>query len=185
MFKSIFLIVVVLLFAFVASTSLIPRVDKMSLTPFNDFFHEFALFPSKNVTWPVVEKDLTKDLVPIMSTDLIEGTDNYSVNVDLPGVDPKDLDVTLDDKVLVISAERKHVHEEKTDKVHSMERSFGKVQRKIRLPNNADLDKVDTNFKNGVLSIIFPKKTGPDTSVRKIKINIDENTEKVQAIPDL
>lgn len=138
-------------------------------------WNDFAMMPSP-AEWGIVStsgKDLTKDLVPIMGTDLIESDNSYSVHADLPGVDPKDLDVSITDRFLVLKAERKHVHEENTDKVHSMERSFGKVQRKIRLPNNADVDKAETVFKNGVLSITFPKKAAaPEGDVKKLHIDV-------------
>jgi HSP20 family protein len=108
----------------------------------------------------------------MMSTDLIESDQEYQVHVDLPGVDPADLDVTIEEnKYLVLKAERKHVHEEKTDKVHSMERSFGTVQRKIRLPVNADLQAIQTTFKQGVLTIKMGKKPMvEEEKVRKLQI---------------
>lgn len=115
----------------------------------------------------------SRDFSPLMSTDLIEAENDYQIHVDLPGVDPADLDVSISDKVLVISAERKHIHESNSHKVHSMERSFGKVQRKVRIPNQADLENVQTTFKNGVLTVTFPKKALPTNTVRKLTIQTE------------
>lgn len=109
-------------------------------------------------------------LSPIMNTDLIESERDFMVHVDLPGVEPKDLEVSVTDKFLVIKAERKHAHEEKTNKVHSMERSFGTVQRRIRMPNTADLELAKTSFKHGVLSITVPKKVEMKPASRKLEI---------------
>jgi HSP20 family protein len=109
-------------------------------------------------------------LSPIMNTDLIESERDFMVHIDLPGVEPKDLEVSVTDKFLVIKAERKHSHEEKTDKVHSMERSFGTVQRRIRMPNTADLELAKTSFKHGVLSITVPKKVEMKPASRKLEI---------------
>ena len=120
-------------------------------------------------------KNLTKDFMPLMGTDLIESDTDFHVHVDLPGVNPEDLEVTIQDKFLCLKAERKYVHEENTDKVHSMERSFGTVQRKIRIPNNADMDQVATVMKNGVLTITMPKKPmKEDSGIRKLQVNMEK-----------
>jgi HSP20 family protein len=107
----------------------------------------------------------------MMSTDLIESEKDFQVHVDLPGVDPADLEVSIEgNKYLILKAERKHVHEEKNDKVHTMERSFGTVQRKIRLPLNAELEQATTNFTHGVLTIKIPKKPmSEDDEKRKVR----------------
>jgi HSP20 family protein len=117
---------------------------------------------------------LTRDFAPLMGTDLIESEHNYSVNVDLPGVAPEDLDISIQDDCLCMQAERKYEHEEKNDRVHSMERSFGKVQRKVRLPKNADLDRVQTSMKNGVLTVTFPKKIGVKDTSKHLQINYEK-----------
>lgn len=116
-------------------------------------------------------RSFNNELAPLMSTDLVESENDYHIHVDLPGIAPEDVEVSIVDnnKAVLIQAERKAVHEEKTDKVHSMERRFGKVQRKIRLPGNADVDAAQTKFKQGVLSISFPKKAQTQ-SVRKLAI---------------
>ncbi len=108
-----------------------------------------------------------------MGTDLIESDSDFHIHVDLPGVQPEDLDVSVVDKYLVLKAERKHVHENKSDKVHSMERSYGTVQRKIRIPQNADVDQASVKLRNGVLSISVPKKAPAAESVRKLAVQVE------------
>ena len=108
-----------------------------------------------------------------MGTDLIESDSDFHIHVDLPGVQPEDLDVSVVDKYLVLKAERKHVHENKSDKVHSMERSYGTVQRKIRIPQNADVDQASVKLRNGVLSISVPKKAPAVESVRKLAVKVE------------
>jgi HSP20 family protein len=147
----------------------------MALSLWNDdfFLRPFEeLIPSRSFS---NSSNLTKDFMPLMGTDLIESETNYSVNVDLPGVDPeKDLEITVtEDNCLTMKAERKFSHEEKTDKVRSMERSFGTVKRKIRLPKNVDLDGCHTNFKNGVLIITIPKKMDMKSGSRKLSIKYE------------
>jgi HSP20 family protein len=147
----------------------------MSLTLWNDDFFlkpfDLALPLSKS------NNSLTKDLMPLMGTDLIESEKDYKVHVDLPGVNPEDLEVTISDnnKYLCLKAERNSTHEEKTDKVHSMERQFGRVQRKIHIPNNADMENIETNMKNGVLTITMPKKAkAAEPEIRKLQINVEK-----------
>ncbi len=108
-----------------------------------------------------------------MGTDLIESDSDFHIHVDLPGVQPEDLDVSVVDKYLMLKAERKHVHEDKSDKVHSMERSYGTVQRKIRIPQNADVDQASVKLRNGVLSISVPKKAPAVESVRKLAVKVE------------
>jgi HSP20 family protein len=77
------------------------------------------------------------------------------------------------DRTLNIRAERKVVHDTTQNMVHSVERSFGRVQRQLLLPLNADLDNSQSDFHNGVLTITLPKKDttgGPFT--RKLAINM-------------
>jgi HSP20 family protein len=59
-----------------------------------------------------------------------------------------------------MKAERKHVHEKQTDKVHRLERSYGSVKRRVALPKNADLN-ANTKFSNGVLVVTIPKLPEP------------------------
>lgn len=110
-------------------------------------------------------------LPSFFNLDMVESENDYKIHVDLPGVNPEDLDVSITNKFLVIKAERKSSHEEKTSKVHSVERVYGKTERKIRLPNNVDVDQSETKLKNGVLTITFPKKE--KETVRKITVQCE------------
>jgi HSP20 family protein len=90
---------------------------------------------------------------------------SFCLHCDLPGCDPKDLDVTLDGDNLTIKAERAAVHTQDTDTYFQRERKFGQVTRTLRLPQNCDGEKADVKFANGVLQICFPKKAG--TALKK------------------
>ena len=116
-------------------------------------------------------KENLNSLAPLLTVDLIESDTDFHIHADLPGVNAEDLELTLDGKILVIKAERKHVHKTGTDKVHSMEKSYGKVQRKFRLPPNVDSENVQSKFKNGVLSITVPKVAPkPEPQAKKLTI---------------
>ena len=148
-------------------------LDKMSLQLWNNLMNDFSVVPSTFESGWGTTPNLTKDLIPIMGTDLTESDQQYNVHVDLPGVEPSDLEISIQDNFLVIKADRKQVHEETTDKFHSRERAYGKVQRRIRLPTNANVDEAQSKFKNGVLCITFPKKAGEEQAVKKLNISTD------------
>ena len=115
--------------------------------------------------------DLAKAFSPLMSMDLVESDNGYQVMADLPGVDATDLDLSVEGNALVMKAERKHVHETKTDKVHRLERSYGSVKRRVVLPKNADMANANTKFNNGVLTVSIPKLAEVPPSSRKLVIN--------------
>ena len=94
---------------------------------------------------------------PILSADLVETPNEFHVQSDLPGVLAEDLDVSIYGRNLIIKAERQHAFNVDNDYYHRRERTFGKVQRSIPLPVNADTEKASVNFRNGVLNIVFPK----------------------------
>jgi HSP20 family protein len=89
--------------------------------------------------------------------------------VDLPGVSPEDLNVTIANNVLHIEGERRKIHEEDTPYSHRLERSFGRVKRSLVIPEQADADSGLANFAHGVLTVKFGKKEGA-ISGRKLQI---------------
>jgi len=123
--------------------------------------------------------NMNRDLMPLMATDLSENENSYSVHCDLPGVNPEDLEVTCEENCLCMKAERKYTHEENSSRFHSRERAYGKVSRRIYLPKDANMDGCETHFRNGVLSIIIPKKNMKGMS-RKLNIMHGENISSQQ-----
>ena len=103
-----------------------------------------------------------------------EDDKGLTIEVDLPGVDPEDVNVELSEGVLTIKAERKMVkdvdEEEKNGvKYHIMERAYGTFLRRFNLPWEADEDKVEASFDKGVLKIFVPKKE-EEKKTKKIKV---------------
>ena len=94
---------------------------------------------------------------PILQADLIETENDFTVHVDLPGCDKNDLECSIVDNVLHIKAERKHQYTEESEGSRKIERTFGRMERAIKLPGSAKTDAAQTSFNNGVLSISFPK----------------------------
>ena len=95
------------------------------------------------------------DWAPVV--DITEDEAGYRIEAELPGVSKDDLKVTVEDGVLSIRGERKFEREEKSDKVHRVERSYGSFLRTFRVPEDSEGEEVKADFKNGVLSVLLPK----------------------------
>jgi HSP20 family protein len=89
--------------------------------------------------------------------DVSETEKEVRVCAELPGVSEKDVDVTLDQDVLTIRAEKRFERENEKENYHVSERSFGTFQRMLRLPFAVDPGQVKANFENGVLTVTLPK----------------------------
>lgn len=103
---------------------------------------------------------------PLM--DVYEKENEVVVTAELPGVDPKDVDIDVTGNVLTVRGEKKQEHEEKDRDYHFVERSFGRFQRSIQLPSSVDPDKVDAVCKNGTLTITLAK--SPEAQRKKIQV---------------
>ncbi|WP_419766357.1 MAG: Hsp20/alpha crystallin family protein [Arcobacter sp.] len=93
--------------------------------------------------------------VPVVNTR--EGEFAYHIDVDLPGVNKKDIKVDIHKDILTISGERKTKEEIKEDDYYKIETSFGKFSRSFNLPENADLENIEASGENGVLEVVVPK----------------------------
>jgi HSP20 family protein len=102
--------------------------------------------------------------------DVSEDEGQLSVTAELPGLDEKDIDVSLKDHVLTIKGEKKAEKEEKDKSYFRVERSFGSFQRSIRIPDDIEADKIKASFKNGLLNISIPKSEDKEKSVKKIEV---------------
>jgi HSP20 family protein len=89
--------------------------------------------------------------------ELSEADDEIEVKVELPGMDEKDIQVTLDEDMLTIRGERKEKKETKKRNYHVSEMSYGGYSRTIPLPAEVDAAKVNARFKRGVLTLTMPK----------------------------
>ena len=94
----------------------------------------------------------------------------YTVSVEVPGVDEKDVKVEIANDTLTIRGEKKQEIEEKEKNFYRMERSYGSFQRILSLPEDADQEAISATFKNGVLTVSMPRKASPQAHVRQIQI---------------
>jgi HSP20 family protein len=102
--------------------------------------------------------------------DVRENTNAIVVEAELPGVEEKDVSVTLANGVLTIKGEKKQEREEKGQNFYLSERNFGSFERAIRLPDTVDDAKVEAKFDKGVLRVTAAKKPEAVKAERKIEI---------------
>lgn len=105
--------------------------------------------------------------------DIKEQDKRFVIFADIPGVDPKDIEVNMDKGILSIRGERKaEVREEKEGRFTRVERSHGLFYRRFALPDSADPEHITAQGRHGVLEITIPKR--PETTPRRIEINTAE-----------
>jgi len=105
------------------------------------------------------------------SLDVAETKNEIVVKAEVPGLEPKDIDISLSDGLLTIKGEKKQEREEKEENYHLVERSYGSFARSIRLPNEVQSDKINASYKNGVLKIVLPKSEEAKKKEIKIKVH--------------
>jgi len=93
----------------------------------------------------------------VPAVDLAEKDDAYIAKVELPGVSKDDVKITLLDNIITIRGEKKDEKETKESNYHRVERSYGSFQRSFNLPSAVKGDKVDAQYKDGILTISLPK----------------------------
>ena len=103
--------------------------------------------------------------------DITETDNNFLITAELPGLDEKNVDLTLDDGTLTINGEKKTETEDTQGEFYSRERSYGKFQRSFEVPTIIDQNKIVASFVKGVLTVTMPKTPEAKKEVKKIPIN--------------
>ena len=101
--------------------------------------------------------------------DVSEGKKDITVKAEVPGMDPKDIDISLEDRWLRIKGEKKKETEEKDENFHRLERSYGFFNRTIELPAEVDASEVDASYKKGILKIKLKKAKESETKKITVK----------------
>jgi len=117
-----------------------------------------------------LDKDFLPERAWIPAVDLYETDENLMVKAELPGLDKKDIKLTLSDGLLTIAGERKQEKETKGKNCHRVESSYGSFQRTINLPVPVQADKIKADYKRGVLEITLPK--AEEAKTREIQIDV-------------
>lgn len=102
--------------------------------------------------------------------DVTEDDKAFSVTVDLPGMDEKNVDVTLSDRILTIRGKKEEDKETKDKDYYRRERAYGSFRRSIEIPVAVDSSKIDASFKKGVLTINLPKTKEAQEKVKHIEV---------------
>ncbi|WP_456457534.1 Hsp20/alpha crystallin family protein [Nitratifractor sp.] len=140
--------------------------------PFKEFQNMQKTFEYMNRLMQSVEKVAQEapsvDFVPAVNTR--ETEDAYYIEVDLPGVKKEDITIDVKDNVLTISGERKIEEERKEDDFYRVESIYGTFERSFTLPEDVDVDKIEAEAKDGVLTVKIPKAQSVEKTPKKIEI---------------
>ncbi|PHR66681.1 MAG: heat-shock protein Hsp20 [Idiomarina sp.] len=125
------------------------EIDRLFDDAFRGFGFPALAMPRWSSEWP----DMLKPALDIQETDK-----QYKISLEVPGVEEKDIQITLDNDVLMVRGEKRQEQEKKEGGFHRVERSYGSFQRVLNLPDNADQESIKAAFKNGVLTISMDKR---------------------------
>lgn len=104
------------------------------------------------------------------AVDIFETDQNVVLKAELAGVDPKDVEVRVENNTLYLKGQRKVDTEVKEENYHRVERSFGSFARSFALPDSVDADKVAAEYQNGILTLTIPKKEKAKSRAISIKV---------------
>jgi HSP20 family protein len=108
------------------------------------------------------------------AVDIFETENALVVKADLPDIDPKDLDIRVENNILTIRGERKFERSENQDNYLRVERAYGTFSRSFSLSNTVNPDAIKAEYQNGVLTLHVPKRE--EAKPRQIKVNLDTST---------
>jgi len=113
------------------------------------------------------EESAIASFIPAVNTRVDD--DAYYIELDLPGVKKNDIEITTEDNILTVSGERKMREELQEDDYYKVESRYGKFSRSFTLPEDADVENIHAEMKNGVLEVVIPKRKDIH-QVKKIEI---------------
>jgi HSP20 family protein len=129
------------------------------------------VFDSFNRNWGLgAFPEFTGSFMPRL--DVTEDAKAFTVTAELPGMNEKEIDLSVSGDTLTIRGEKKEEKEDKNKNYYYSERSYGTFMRSIPLPRQVETDKVSASFKKGVLTITLPKTAAAMESTKKIDVNI-------------
>ena len=105
------------------------------------------------------------------AVDITESEDAYLVEVELPGLKKEDVKITMENNILTIQGEKKQEKEEKRENYHRSERGYGSFQRSFTLPTTVKSDKIEAQYRNGILTATLPKVEEAKPKAVEVKVN--------------
>lgn len=135
---------------------------------FDNFGHDFWRSPFRALA--DFEPLWSSKLATSFAVDVTETDAAYEITAELPGMDEKNIDVKVVNGGLTIKGEKKDEKEEKKKDYYVSERRYGSFERYFRMPEGVDTDKIEANFKKGVLTVTLPKKAEAQKPAKKIDV---------------
>jgi len=117
--------------------------------------------------WPEWRRDLGEEWTPAVN--FYEKDGNYHITADLPGINKEDVSVSLENGYVTLSGKKESSKEEKDADYYMKETRYGSFSRSFKLPGEVHEDKVDATYKDGVLTLVLPKKE--DSKTKKIEVH--------------
>ena len=140
------------------------REFEQALERFNRIFNDSRFFGRANDKETMTFADWSP------AVDIQETPEAYLVDAELPDIKKDDVKITLHNRVLTLTGERRQEKEEKGKKFHRVERSYGRFERSFTLPDGVDEQKIHATFKDGMLRVMLPKAQASKPATHEIKI---------------
>ncbi|HEX7061081.1 MAG TPA: Hsp20/alpha crystallin family protein [Woeseiaceae bacterium] len=112
------------------------------------------------------DTNLVSDWVPAI--DILEEKDRFVLRADVPGVNPDEIEISMEKGVLTVAGERREERQEAFDGLQRIERVTGRFRRRFALPEAADADNISAKTANGILEVVIPKQ--PEVQPRRITV---------------
>ncbi len=155
-----------------ASPPAVPDVWRSFRTEMDRLFDRFATgfgMPSFGRVFDIMPTLRTEFALPTPAVDITEDDAAYKVTAELPGMEEKNVEVTLSDDVLTIKGEKTAETEKKDKNYYLSERSYGAFQRSFVVPEGVDSGKIAADFAKGVLTVTLPKAAPPMKKAIEVK----------------
>jgi HSP20 family protein len=127
-----------------------------------------GLWPSLTEPFRSIGTRMADWLAP--ASDASTDGEAYRITVELPGVEEKDIDISVQEGMITVKGEKSSSREDKGDTWFFSERQYGAFSRTFRVPNDAQADKVEADLKDGVLTLSIPKKAQQEAQSTKVQI---------------
>jgi HSP20 family protein len=137
---------------------------------FNDFDGGLWRAPLRRSFFDIEPFGREPNWAAMPAVDVTETDKAYEITAELPGMDEKNIEVKLANGILTIKGEKQDDKEEKTQGYYVRERIFGSFERTFQVPDGVDTDKIEANFKKGVLTLTLPKSAEAQKAEKKIAV---------------
>ena len=150
----------------------------MSVVRWNPFRELQAMQEDMNRLFSRFDSGLVGDRQSwLLPMDVIETGDSLKLRASLPGIDPKDVHVQIEDHTLTVSADRRFEDKVEKDNYVWIEQQYGSFSRTVTLPQTADTEKIEARYHNGVLELTVPK--AETAKPRRIELQVGNNEPKM------